>query len=318
MQTPTNQRIDAIDQFRGFAIILMVLFNYGMTVQTLPAWFKHSSDIGLTFPDLGTPSFVFAIGLTFGLSFRRRLARDGQAAAIGHFVRRYLSFIGIGAIVSAGQTLLGLNPFDFDWGVLQAIGCAGLLTLAVILLPTWVRLAIGLGLLAIYQLLLDAFWLQAVLRSMHGGLPGSLSWSAILIIATVFGDLYHHEARRKGFPFASAFCLAAGIALALVVPVSKNRVSASYDLITLGFSGVVFSIFYLANFKLDYFSAWGRNSILLYLLSYLLTGLFVLPPFPIWHAQAPLWLVGLQAISLFLILGKVAQYWQNKGFIFSI
>jgi predicted acyltransferase len=317
MHLPADHRIEPIDQFRGFSIILMVLFNYAMSVQTLPAWLKHVPDIGLTFPDLGAPVFIFAIGLTFGLSFRRRLARDGLSAAYGHFVRRYLSFIGIGAIISAGQTLLGLNPVDFDWGVLQAIGCAGLLTLTVILLPAWVRLVIGLGVLAIYQFLLNAFWLQAVLRSQHGGLPGTLSWAAILIVATAFGDLYHLEARRKFFPLASVFCLAAGIALALVVPVSKNRVSASYDLIAIGFSAVVFSIFYLTNFKLDFFSAWGRNPILLYLLSFLLTGLFVLPAFPAWHAQAPFWLVGLQALFLFLIMGALARRWQNSGFTFS-
>ena len=317
MHPPANHRIDTIDQFRGFSIIIMVLINYALGVHTLPAWLKHVPDIGLTFPDLGSPVFIFAIGLTFGLSFRRRLARDGLSATYGHFVRRYLCFIGLGAIISAGQTLLGLNPVDFEWGVLQAIGCAGLLTLTVILLPAWVRLVIGLGLLAMYQLLLDALWLQVVLRSQHGGLPGTLSWAAILIVATVFGDLYHHEARRKIFPFASVFCLATGIALALVVPVSKNRVSASYDLITIGFSAVVFSIFYLTNFKLDTFSAWGRNPILLYLLSYLLTGLFVLPPFPVWYAQAPLWLVGLQALFLLLILGTLARRWQKSGFTFS-
>jgi predicted acyltransferase len=317
MHLPANHRIDAIDQFRGFSIILMVLLNFTMSVESLPAWLKHSPDIGLTFLDLGAPVFIFAIGLTFGLSFRRRIARDGLSAAYGHFVQRYLSFIGIGAIISAGQNLLGLNPVDFDWGVLQAIGCAGLLTLTVIRLPAWVRLVIGLGLLAIYQHLLNALWLQVVLRSQHGGLPGTLSWAAILIVATVFGDLYHLEVRRKIFPLASVFCLAAGIALALVVPVSKNRVSASYDLITIGFSAVVFSIFYLTNFKLDFFSAWGRNPILLYLFSFLLTGLFVLPPFPVWHVQAPFWLVGLQALFILLILGTLARRWQKSGFTFS-
>ena len=113
MQTPASQRIEAIDQFRGFAIILMVIFNSAMSVQTLPAWFKHSEDIGLTFPDIGTPSFVFAIGLTYGLSFQRRRDRQGLPATIGHFIRRYLSFIGRGAIISAGQARLGHNPVDF-------------------------------------------------------------------------------------------------------------------------------------------------------------------------------------------------------------
>jgi len=112
--------------------------------------------------------------------------------------------------------------------------------------------------------------------------------------------------------------LVAGFGLALVVPVSKDRVSASYDLVALGVSGLIFSEFYISKLQLNFFSAWGQNPILLYSLSYLLIGLFVLPGIPAWHTQAPLWLVGLQAISLVLILGWVALYWQKRGFIFSI
>ena len=203
MSLSDRHRIQAIDQLRGFAMICMVLINYGMGVQTLPDWLKHSPDIGMTFADLGTPVFVFAIGLTYGLSFRRRLARDGWPATMSHFVRRYLAFIGIGAIITAGQTLLGRELDRLDWGVLQAIGVAGLLTLLVISLPGWLRLWFGLGLLVIYQILLDKYWLNLVLGSQHGGLPGSLSWSAILILASVFGDLFQDKSRRKFFPWLS-------------------------------------------------------------------------------------------------------------------
>ena len=205
-----------------------------------------------------------------------------------------------------------------DWGVLEAIGCAGVLTLLVILLPAGIRLGFGLGLLALYQILLDRFWLERVLGSQHGGLPGSLSWAAILILSTTFGDLFHDETRRKYLPWASLLTLIAGFALATLVPVSKNRVSASYDLITLGFSGLIFSIFYLADFRLGFFAAWGMNPLLLYLLSFLVTGLFVLPGVPFWHAQAPLWLVGVQASVLVGILSTLALYWQKKGFTFSM
>ena len=58
MSSLTKQRIEAIDQFRGFAIICMVLINYGMGIQTMPAWLEHAPDIGLTFPDLGGKAFV--------------------------------------------------------------------------------------------------------------------------------------------------------------------------------------------------------------------------------------------------------------------
>ena len=312
------QRIEAIDQFRGFAIICMVLINYGMEIQTLPVWLKHAPDIGMTFPDLGTPVFIFAIGLTYGLSFHRRRERDGLPVTIGHFLRRYLSFVGLGAIITAGQSMMGRKLELLDWGVLEAIGCAGLLTLLVILLPTLIRLGFGLGLLALYQILLDRYWLDLVLGSQHGGFPGSLSWAAILILSTVFGDLFQDASRRKYFPWISVLTLLSGFALTILVPVSKNRVSATYDLITLGASGLVFSIFYLADFRLDFFAAWGRNPLLLYLLSYLVTGLFVLPGFPTWHQFAPLWLVGIQATILVGILSTLALYWKKKGLVFSM
>ena len=318
MPMPAKQRIDAIDQFRGFAIICMVLINFGTTIQTVPAWLKHAPDIGLTFPDLGAPAFIFAIGLTFGLSFRQRSRHEGTSAAIVHFVRRYLAFLGMGAIVSAGETALGVNTSGVDWGVLQAIGGAGLVTLTVISLPTLYRFGVGLGLLAVYQVLLDAFWLNMVLRSPHGGLAGTLSWSALLIIATVLGDLYHDDHRRKYFPFAALLLLVAGFALAWLVPVSKNRVSASYDLITLGVSALIFFEFHITKFRLSYFSAWGQNPILLYGLSYPLIGLFVLPAIPAWHTYAPPWLIVLQALALLVALGSLARFWQRKGFVFSM
>lgn len=311
-------RIQAIDQFRGLAIIFMVVINYGVTIQSVPSWLKHAPDVGLYFADLGAPVFVFAIGLTYGLSFRRRMARDGFPAAVGHFVRRYLAILGIGAILSAGERMLGMNNSAADWGVLQTLGCSGLIALMVILLPTGIRLAAGLGLLAAYQVCLDAYWLDSVMNSPHGGLAGSLSWSVILIIATVFADIYHDVDRRKFFPVLSLLFFAAGFVLSLVVPVSKVRVSASYDLVSLGFCGIVFSVFYLANFELPFFSAWGKNPLLLYFLSLLLTGLFMLPAIPGWHAQAPLWLAGLQAAVLMLILGATALYWQKIGFRFSL
>ena len=313
-----GERIPAIDQFRGFAILLMVIFNYLSGIESIPDWLKHVPDIGMNFPDLGTPVFVFAIGLTYSLSFHRRVKKDGRPRALGHFLRRYLAFIGLGAIITAGQSVLGIKTELLDWGVLQSIGAAGLLTLAVIGCPTWTRLGIGLGLLAVYQLLLDHFWLELVLSSQHGGLPGTLSWTAILILSTVLGDLFHNPERKKNFPWASLGFLLGGLALAALVPVSKNRISASYDLITVGFSGLAFSIFYLANFRLDFFSAWGQNPLLLYLLSFLVTGIFVLPGVPWWYIQAPWWLIGVQLLILITTLSWLALNWKSKGYTLSM
>ena len=37
-----------------------------------------------------------------------------------------IGLLGIGALVSAGETAFGLNPSGVDWGVLQAIGATRL------------------------------------------------------------------------------------------------------------------------------------------------------------------------------------------------
>ncbi len=311
-------RIRAIDQFRGLALLGMVLINYGMEIETLPEWLKHAPDVGLTFPDLGTPVFLFAIGLTFGLSFSNRQERDGKVAAISHFIRRYLALIGIGAVITAGQTLLGRELDRFDWGVLQAIGGAGLITLSVIQLPPWQRVGMGAGLLALYQFLLDRFWLELVLGSQHGGLPATLSWGAMMILATVFGDLYREESIRRVYSWAALGTLVAGMLVSIWIPISKNRVSASYGLVCLGFSSLTFLIFYRTNYKMDLLAAWGKNPLLLYLISFIATAIFVLPPFPIWHQHAPLWLVGIQALVLVSSLTWLALFWEKKDFRFSM
>jgi predicted acyltransferase len=88
-------RLESIDEFRGFAILLMVLADYLERPAVVPAWLKHASDIGLTEADIIAPLFILAIGLTFGLSWRRRSDRDGLRKTVQHFIVRYLSLIHI-------------------------------------------------------------------------------------------------------------------------------------------------------------------------------------------------------------------------------
>jgi hypothetical protein len=231
-----------------------------------------------------------------------------------------MTLVGLGALFSAGEALL-LEP-GVTWGVLQAIGVAGLFTLPVIFLPAWSRIALGLALLGAYQWLLDRFWLQTVLHSSHGGLPGALGWAALLMLATALADLALglrgavpalHGLRNLAW--ATALTLASGLALALWVPVSKNRVSASYILISLGASAGVFMLFSLLNgrLRLPFLSAWGQNPLALYALHLLLLGLMVLPGVPGWYAAAPAWLVGLQAAGLVLALSGVAAALARRG-----
>ncbi len=317
------KRISSIDQFRGFAILTMVPANFMVGIQIIPAWLKHAPDIGLTVIDLIAPFFIFAISLTFGLSFRHRIERDGAFHTYTNFLTRYLAIIGLGAIISAGETALGQNSSGIDWGVLQAIGMAGLVTLIVIRLPSIYRWVIGMAMLVGYQLILDHFLLDLTLRSPHGGLFGSVDWAAMMILGTALADLFHGEGwQKKAYPWASLAVLAAGIALAFYAPVSKHRVSSSYVLITLGISALLFLLFHwisdIRNWNSRLLLAWGKNPLILYFLHYILIGIFFLPGIPNIYATAPLWLVLLEMAFLLAAISAVALWMDRKNLIVAL
>ena len=194
-----SSRVHSIDHFRGLSILLMVLANYLAGIKTMPIWLKHAPDIGLTIIDLIAPLFIFAIGLTYGLSWKRRKVDHGKWKTRQHFFTRFMAMVGIGAMITAGDIWLQVDGTTVNWGVLQAIGVAGFLTLIVIGLPSVWRAVIGLCLLAVYQYMLNAFWLPDVLQSPHGGLPGSISWGGMMILATVLADFFHDPSKSKYF-----------------------------------------------------------------------------------------------------------------------
>jgi predicted acyltransferase len=318
----TKQRLESIDAFRGFSILLMVLADYLAGPAIVPAWLKHSPDVGFTVIDVIAPMFITAIGLTFGLAFRARLARDGRRRAVEHVLVRNLALIGLGALFTTLGNISGAEVDPSNWGLLQAIGVAGLITLVFIGIPAQLRWCVGLVLLAIYQVLLGSFWLSRVISSTHGGLEGAFSWGAMLILATALGDLFHDVRNRHWFPAASAGMLVTGLLLALVIPVSKHRVSASYVLLSLGISALVFWGFHLIEGRLGktipILVKWGRNSLILYVLHGGLLGIVTLPQALWWYEQAPAWLVVLQAMFMVGVLSWVGWYLDRKRFYFSL
>jgi predicted acyltransferase len=322
-----KERLDSIDQFRGFAIFAMVLANYMADCVVVPSWLKHAPDIGLTVIDLIAPFFIFAIGLTYGPSLSRRISAGTPGRVAGHFFRRFLTLIGLGAIISAGEVALGQSTSVISWGVLQAIGAAGIVTLPALLLPPKWRVLVGITVLAGYQALLDASWLPIVLHSSHGGIHGALSWSGMLIVATAIGDDALLQGRSEWrLVIWSILALGAGIALAAflpeLAPVSKNRVSASYVLLSVGASGLLFAGFRVLvdrfRVRVPFLSGWGKNPLLLYLLHYLLLGLFVLPGVAWWHTDAPALLVAAQAVVLVGMLSFIAWALEKRKIVVSL
>ncbi len=301
----------AIDRFRGALVILMVGGDYLAGVQLVPAYLKHADDIGFTVADTVASAFVFTIGLTFASSFERRRRESGSTSAYRHFVVRYLALIGIGAIITAGGTsVAGVHT---DWGVLQALGLAGLICLAFVRLPTWARFLTGVLLLVAYQLALDAWWLDEVVRSNHGGFLGAISWAALLVLSTAVADLW----RRGGASYAlccTALVVVAAISM-LIVPVSKHRVSLSFVLLTLAISAVAFLAVELASRavpdRAGFLTWWGENALALYILHLLVLALVTLPAVPWWYAQAPGWLVATQ-LAVVVAVPSLAAWWLHR------
>jgi predicted acyltransferase len=241
----SKNRISAIDQFRGFAILLMILADYINNISGIPGWLKHAPDIGYTIIDLVGPLFIFAIGLTFGMSFRRRLNRSGAWKTYNQFISRNLALIGLGFLITLGGVLTNNYPPTANWGLLQALGAAGLISLPFIKISPNYRWIFGLLLLILYQLLLDSFWLLEVLNAIHNGPYGALSWGAMMIIATSMGDFYLVKEKGKHMlPWISFVLLILGALLIFLIPLSKSRASATYMLVSLGLCGFIF--FYLS------------------------------------------------------------------------
>jgi predicted acyltransferase len=309
-------RLDAIDQFRGFAILLMVLADYLSRIQSVPAWLKHApSGVGLTVVDLIAPMFIFAMGLVYRPSLQRRLVRDGREQTVLHFIRRFLALIGIGT----------LTPWGFSWGLFQTIGAAGLMALLVIGLPSLVRLIIGTAVLGGYQVLSDSIWMRRVtLSSSWCEIEGTLSWAAMLILASVFADWYYDRPwGRRIYILGIWASLGLGIALSNWVDVSQYYVSASYVLIGLGASGVLFAGFHVLTerlrVRLPMLIAWGKNPLVMYVLHYWIWVIvFLMPQTSGWHIEAPVWLVVLQASGFVGILSLVAWFLDRHGWVVSL
>lgn len=299
-----------IDRFRGSLVLLMVAGDYLSGVGIIPDFLKHASDIGITVADLVAPAFIFVIGLTYGSSFAQRRS-DGGSSVYRYFTLRYLSLIGIGAVIAAGANMVGQPT---DWGVLQAIGVAGLISLLVIRLATWMRFVIGILVLVGYEYVLNTAMLETVLHSVHGGLFGSFSWAAMLILATAVADVW----RRGAIPYAvcCALLVVAAIVAVLIEPVSKHRVSISFALMTLALSAIVFLI--VDRLAQDRFPRagllcwWGESALALYLIHLLALGAVTAPPAAWWYVDAPLWLAALQLAAILALMSVIAWWMHGR------
>ena len=282
-----KKRFLSIDLFRGLAIIGMVFVNILSEFDNTPSWSKHAVDYGLTYVDLIAPFFIFAISLTYKMSFDSTLKREGYVKTYTRFARRYGALVGFGII---GSLYIFTNDgIKFGWGVLQAIGYAGIFTMFFIALPRIARFIIGIGTLVGYQFILNiSVEVEGVIMSLadlnlldeHGGVIGGVGYAALMLIGTAIIDDFR-EIRKLPILISGVVFSAVGTTIHYVwkfkgVPLygglSKERMTVSYIFLTLGLGAALFwLIWYLfdkkeiTKGKSRILQPYGRNALFLYI-----------------------------------------------------
>lgn len=89
-----TERLVSLDQFRGYTVAGMILVNFIGGFAVVHSIFKHNNNF-FSYADSIMPSFHFAVGYSYRLTFLRRLQTDGAAPTYWRFLRRSLSLIMI-------------------------------------------------------------------------------------------------------------------------------------------------------------------------------------------------------------------------------
>ncbi|MCE7742730.1 MAG: DUF1624 domain-containing protein [Candidatus Heimdallarchaeota archaeon] len=321
----------SIDVFRGLAIISMIFVNVIAPFNTVPAWSKHALDYGLTYVDLVTPFFLFAIGLTYTMSFNQTYEKKGWYQAFLRFLRRYAALYGMGAL---GATYFFTeNGILFSWGVLQAIGLAGIFTMFFIKFHRAIRFVIGLVCLAVYQYILtipvkvgtEMILLGDLnLMDQHGGIIGGIGFCILLLLCTAIVDDFRKTNKWFILGCGGAFT-ASGIIWHVIWRytgwpqfggISKERVTASYILLTVGLGAILFWLLWFIYDKKQLtknrsiLQPMGRNPLLLYILHPILIAL----TFLILDINTHVALVMFLGIVSVVILWTLAFFLNRKKF----
>ena len=319
-----KNRLISIDFFKGITIILMVFVNTTAKYNNIPAWSKHAVDFGLTYVDLIAPFFIFMMALNFKSSFYRRLENKGRKQTYLKFIYRYLVFLGLGLVLSIGSTATG--ELTFHWGTLQVLGASGLIALPFIEMKNKWKLMIMMILLIIHQMILETPFKIIIYDGAEGGFFGSLSWGAMMILSTIISDGIYQFRENEGkksmliFGYWGVSLTILGLILnyfSLIninLIISRQYMTISYSIISIGISSIVFLIiFYFFEIlghshpilqKENIISIIGKNAFILFIIHFVLIYISIaFVPHDIFIALA--FLVGIVNVIIIWVIGYV-------------
>lgn len=313
-EVKNSKRYLSIDIFKGISIILMVFVNTLRPYENIPGWSKHAVVYGITYVDLVAPFFVFMLAINTHLSYSKRLVLLGRKDAIIRHLRRFIIFIIIGLIFSID---IEANRLILRWGTLQILGSSGLFLLLVIELKYYFRLAFALIALIIHQFILMNGFEHIIYDSVEGGIYSIFAWGAMILLSSIFYESIKSQSKRNYMLIGAVLLIISGIILSYSWKISRQYVSVSYVLLSVGISALLFNLIYTvfdrnrnyiqSSIRGNLIINLGRNAFFLYLIHIILIYVvYEILPF-----NAPIYLVFLVA-SLNVVIIYFIGYFMDK------
>lgn len=222
-------RVLSLDQFRGYTVAGMFLVNFLGNLEITHHVLKHNNT-HFSYADSIMPSFLFICGLSYRLTFVRRLAEVGWSLTARRFLQRSLALLlfslmlyGFNEAIKSWDKSTITTWREFFalllkanlWEVLAIIGAVQLLLLPVIAARPRVRVLAFLGCAALHVLLswwfnysfvyglpnfMDELWGTVEKRAWDGGFFGLLAWSEAMLAGTLAYDVLaaHRPAGAAG------------------------------------------------------------------------------------------------------------------------
>ena len=244
--TPPHPASIRWTSFEGTACWDAAGVNYLAGLEVTPAVLEHHNTY-FSYADSILPSFLFAVGFAFRLTWCKRMERQDRRTTISSYLRRCSSLVIVSLILSGiGGGFSDWSAVDAEfvgpavvpaaegrpWEVLAIIGVTQLCLLPLVGRSTAVRVVAMLLSLVAHVGLSYAFNFAFVLglpnavdrllgttgqRCWDGGLFGLISWSFLMLAGTVAYDLVRRfvlSRRAVAWLFAGGVaCCAAGYAL---------------------------------------------------------------------------------------------------------
>ena len=166
LQKPPTRRLLSLDVLRGLTVALMIFLNNAGASNTSYVQLRHSTWNGCTLTDCVFPCFLFMVGASICLSFRRRLSQDvARGVVLLQVLKRAFLIFAIGLLLNA-LPFLQLADLRY-YGVLQRIAIC-------YALASFIYLFGGMAASAttVVVVLIGYWWLMLHVRVPGYGMPG--------------------------------------------------------------------------------------------------------------------------------------------------